>query len=194
MTAGPRVLTRGHAGLQLAADCSVTSWHAHDPAIPQLVSPGSPGSGVGFREVEPHAAWSGDSARTVLSAACGLVEVRDRLVVAAEPVGRAAPGIALVRLVRCLQGPLELVHGTSLGGVSTRVRWQSLNRIAFGYLADWKITVDGGEVGGFDTEVTTRLRADIREWTALTIAVDGHLAADVAECRRLVLGVPAAGN
>lgn len=102
-------------------------------------------------------------------------------------MGRAAPGIALVRLVRCLDGPLDVEHQTSVGPSSQAlVRWRRFNRVAFGHRAGRKVTVDGGDLDVRDMQVTTRLRADVREWAALTVAVDGHLPADVEHCRRLL--------
>lgn len=188
---GLRLLTVGPAELQLAQDCSVVSRRAHDEAVPALVAPAPSPSGISFCDVAPHSSWSGPTARTVLTGACGRIDVRDALVSAAEAVGRAAPGIALVRLVRCLDGPLDVEHRTSIGPSSQAlVRWRPLNRIAFGHLAGRKVTVDGGELDVGDTQVTTRLRADVREWAALTVAVDGHLPADAEHCRRLLLDSP----
>lgn len=184
---GLRLLTVGRAELQLAQDGSVVSWRAHDQQVPDLVPP-EPASGISFCEVAPLSSESGPTARTVLTGSCGRIDVRDALVGASEPVGRAAPGIALLRLVRCLDGPLDLEHRTSIGpSTSALVRWRRLNRVAFGHLAGRKVTVDGGELDVRHTRVRTRLRADVREWAALTVAVDGHLPADVELCRDLLL-------
>lgn len=177
----PRLLLSGRSHLQLDADARVTLWTSHDPGLPPLVSPGSPGSQLGFLDVTPQRAEE-EPVRTVLLASCGTVQVRDRLVAAAEPVGRAAPGVALVRAVSCLDGPPDLTHVVRLARNPAYgdVTWRSLNRIVFGYFADRKVTVDGGEVRWCDGEVTSRLRAKAGAWCILTVAFDGHLPADPA--------------
>jgi hypothetical protein len=177
----PRLLLSGRSRLHLDSDARVTLWTSHDPALPPLVSPGSPGSQLGFLEVTPQRAEE-EPVRTVLLASCGPVQVRDRLVPAAEPVGRAAPGVALARAVNCLDGPLDLTHVVRLVSSPAYgdVTWRSLNRLAFGYFADRKVTVDGGEVMSGDGEVTSRLRAEAGAWCVLTVAFDGHLPADPA--------------
>ncbi len=111
-----------------------------------------------------------------------MLEVCDRLLAAAEPVGRALPGLALVRAVRCLDGPLDLTHQLSLArsGAGTEMRWWSLNRFVFGYFADRKVTVDGGEVSVQQSHVSSRLQADLARWRVMTVAFDGHLPADAA--------------
>lgn len=180
-----RTLVRMGARLCLADDAAVVSWQAHDPAIPHLVRPAQ-GSGIVLERVAPRQVGGGPTARTVVDAPCGVVEVLDALVVAAEPVGRAAPGVALVRLLRCTDGPLDLEQVARIGGKADRVRWTSLNRIAFGHLAGRKVTVDGGELSVQDDLVRTRVRASTGTWVAVTIAVDGHLPADTQACLRTV--------
>ena len=173
------------ARLCLADDAAVVSWHAHDPAIPHLVHPAQ-GSGVFLERVTPRRVGSRPPVSTVVDAACGVVEVLDALVVAAEPVGRAAPGVALVRLLRCTNGPLDVEQVARIGGQADRVRWTSLNRIAFGDLAGRNVTVDGGELSVRDDVVRARVRAPAGTWVALTIAVDGHQPADTQACRALL--------
>jgi len=177
----PRLLRSGRSHLQLDSDARVTLWTSHDPGLPPLVTPGSPGSQLGFLDVTPQCAEE-EPVRTVLLASCGTVQVRDRLLPAAESVGRAAPGVALVRAVSCLDGPLDLKHSVRLvsSPVHGDVTWRSLNRIVFGYFAGRKVTVDGGEVRSGDGEVTSRLRAEAGAWCLLTVAFDGHLPADPA--------------
>lgn len=173
------------ARLCLADDAAVVWWQAHDPAIPDLVRPAE-GSEVFLDSVAPRQVEEGPVMRTVVDAPCGVVEVLDALVVAAEPVGRAAPGVALVRLLRCTDGPLDVVQVARIGGKADRVRWTSLNRIAFGHLAGRKVTVDGGELAVRDDAVRARVRAPAGRWVALTIAVDGHQPADTQSCRALL--------
>lgn len=86
----------------------MTAWTAHDRDLPPLIDPLGSGSGLGFVGVTAERAWQGEPARTRVVSSCGLVEVCDRLVSAAEPVGRASPGVALARAVRCLDRPLDL--------------------------------------------------------------------------------------
>jgi hypothetical protein len=170
-----RVLAHHDVELVLDATAAVRAWRS---AGMTLVGPELPGSVVGFLGVAPRRAGSGSTARTTLTAACGRVEVRDRLE-PAEPVGRGAPGVALVRLVRCLDGPLDVVHRVALAGVgSGPLLWTRLNRLAFGYLDGCKITLDGGEPDVQDLDVLSRLRADAGSWAVLTLAVDGHLPAE----------------
>lgn len=174
-----RLLRCGHSRLQLEPDAGVVLWSAHDPDLPPLVTPDAPGSRLGFLDVGPRHAQPG---LTELLAPCGVVQVRDLLVQADEAVGRAAPGVALVRAVRCLDGPLDLTHVVRLARTSAHVDvvWQSLNRIAFGYFAGRKVTVDGGEVIPRGGHVSARLRAEPGTWCVLTVAFDGHLPADPA--------------
>ncbi len=51
-----RLLLSGRSRLQLDSDARVTLWTSHDPALPPLVSPGSPGSQLGFLGVTPQSA------------------------------------------------------------------------------------------------------------------------------------------
>lgn len=115
-----------------------------------------------------------------------MVEVCDRLLAAAEPVGRALPGVAFVRAVRCLDGALDLTHQLSLArsGAGTQMRWWSLNRFVFGYFADRKLTVDGREVSVQQAQVSSRLQADLGRCSVMTVAFDGHLPADAAALAR----------
>jgi hypothetical protein len=177
-----RLLIHGRSRLRLEVDARVTLWTGHDPDLPALVSPQSPMSGLAFVDVTAQRAWRGLPARTELWASCGRVQVRDQLVRAAEPVGRAEPGVALVRLVRCLDGPLDVTHETRLARTQgdTAIRWWSLNRLVFGYFAGRKFTVDGGDVSGRDEVVFSRLRAGPGAWCVMTVAFDGHLPADAA--------------
>lgn len=179
-----RTLVQLAARLRLADDAAVVSWQAHDPAIPHLVHPAQ-GSGVFLERVTPRQVDDGPVMRTVVDAPCGVVEVLDALVVAAEPVGRAAPGVALVRLLRCTDGRLDVEQVARIGGQADRVRWTPLNRIAFGHLAGRKVTVDGGELCVRDDVVRARVRAPAETWVAVTIAVDGHQPADPQACRAL---------
>ncbi len=181
-TSRSRLLLHGASRLRLAPDARVRAWTAHERDLPPLVDPLACGSGLGFVGVTADLCWRGEPARTRLVSSCGLVEVRDRLVTPAEPVGRASLGVALVRAVRCLDGPLDLTHQLRLApsDAGSGVRWWSLNRVVFGYFADRKVTVDGGEVSVRQAQVSSRLRGDVNRWSVMTVAFDGHLPADEA--------------
>lgn len=172
-TDGLRVLTHAGSILALSSTARVHSWRTEAVS---LVDPELAGTTVELGGVTAASVEHGVPARTLLTAECGTVELLDRLVSAAEAVGRAAPGVALVRLLRCLDGPLDVALQVSVGAPS--VPWTRLNRVAFGYLAGRKVTVDGGELDVRGSLVTSRLRAERGAWTALTVAVDGHLPAE----------------
>ncbi|MBA3618061.1 MAG: hypothetical protein H0W56_00395 [Acidothermales bacterium] len=176
-----RLLRHGGSRLRLEPGASVTAWTGPERDLPPLIDPLTCGSGLSFVGATPDRCWRGDPARTRLLSPCGMVEVCDRLLTAAEPVGRALPGVALVRAVRCLDGPLDLTHQLSLAsGAGTEMRWWSLNRFVFGYFVDRKVTVDGGEVSVQQAQVSSRLQADLGRWSVMTVAFDGHLPADAA--------------
>lgn len=172
-----RVLRQGSSELVLGHDAAVLSWRSLDGALPAMVGPAAPGSVLGFLDVEPCDVPTQHGARTLLRSPSGLVEVVDELVVAAEPVGRAAPGVALVRRVRAVGAVLDVTHRVAPAGIS----WRPLGRAVLGYLDGRKVTVDGGVAEVVDGGVTTRLQADAGTWTALTIAVDGHLPASTVD-------------
>lgn len=128
-----------------------------------------------------------------------MLEVCDRLLAAAEPVGRALPGVALVRAVRCLDGPLDLTYQLSLArsGAGTEMRWCSLNRFVFGYFVDRKLTVDGGEVSVQQAQVclarlgvvqcattwpTVKVREQLREQLRDLVPVHAASRTGVTEC------------
>lgn len=181
-TSRSRLLLHGASRLRLEPDASVTAWTSHERDVPPLIHPLASGSGLGFVGVTADRHWHGEPARTRLVSPCGLVEVCDRLVGAAEPVGRASPGVALVRAARCLDGPLELTHQLRLArsDAGTEAPWWALNRVVVGYFADRKVTVDGGEVSIRQAQVSSRLRSDVNKWSVMTVAFDGHLPADDA--------------
>jgi hypothetical protein len=179
----PRLMIHGRSRLRVEVDAGVTPWTGHDPDLPALVSPQSPTSGLALRDVTAQRAWRGLPARTELLASCGRVQVRDQLLGAAEPVGRARN-----RAWRwpawsgAVDGPLDLTHDLRLartqgcGGVT----WRSLNRFVFGYFAGRKVTVQVGKVSVRDERVSSRLRADPGARCVVTVAFDGHLPADAA--------------
>lgn len=172
-----RVLRRGRSSLALAADGAVVRWRSHDSELPLLVDRGADAdSGAAFRGALPGGGQDGPSAaRTDLRWPGSSVEVQDRLLQAAEPVGRAEPGTALVRLVRCRDAALDVEHELRL---LPELRWFALNGLAMGYLDQRKITVDGGAVEVRGPAVVSRLQAPPQAWVAITVTVDGHLPAD----------------
>lgn len=172
-----RVLRRGRSSLEVAADGAVVRWRSHDAALPLLVDrAASAQSGAAFAGALPGrtgAVAAGLS--TVLHLPDGSVDLLDGLVPATEPVGRAEPGTALVRLLRGRDTALDVVHRLRL--LPQGVTWFRLNGLAMGYLQERKITVDGGAVQLRDAEVQARLQAPAGAWAALTVTVDGHLPA-----------------
>lgn len=174
-----RVLRRGCSSLDVAADGAVVRWQSHDLALPLLVDPAAdiPGGAAfsGAVPVRQDRLRSEASACATLSLRGSVVEVQDWLVAAAEPIGRAQPGTALVRLVRCRDAALDVVHRLRL---SPQLDWFTLNGLAVGYLRERKITVHGGSVRLTGATVDSRLQAPPRAWGAMTVAVDRHLPAD----------------
>lgn len=186
-----RVLSLGRSSLVLAADGAVVRWRSHDPTLPLLLDRATDArSGGTFLSTAPHSGGSRDSplgACTALRSPAGVVEVRDRLVPAAEPVGRAQPGTALVRLVRSQEAPLDVVHRLRL--LPPDPGWFVLNGLAIGYVEERKITVDGGAVTLTGPTVDSRLQAPAGSWAAVTVAVDGHLSADASLLARQLLAL-----
>lgn len=178
-TSRPRRLRHGRSEVLVAPDATVTRWTSHEEGLPPLVAPASSGSGLGFIGVQPDRAWPAVviGARTRVVAACGTVEVWDQLMECAEPVGRAAPGVALARLVRCLDGPLDVTHEVRLAHTSGSLAWRPLNGVAVGYVSDRKVTVDGGDTEMVGADVRSRLISGVGVWTVLIVAFDGHLPA-----------------
>jgi hypothetical protein len=174
-----RVLRWGCSSLDVAPAGAVVRWQSHDPALPLLVDRSADvRSGATFPAAVPVAqdrGCSGARACTTLRLIGSVVEVQDWLVAATEPVGRTQPGTALVRLVRCLDGALDVVHRLRL---SPQLDWFPLNGLAVGYLQERKITVDGGASRLTVATVHSRLQAPPHAWAALTVAVDGHLPAN----------------
>jgi hypothetical protein len=174
-----RVLGPGCSSVDIAADGAVVRWQSHDPALPLLIDPAAdiPGGAAfpGAVPVRQDCPRSGAGACTTLRLRASVLEVQDWLVATAEPVGRGQPGTALIRLVRCLDAALDVVHRLRL---SPQLDWFSLNGLGVGYLRGCKITVDGGSVRLTGASVDSRLQAPPGAWAAVTVAVDGHLPAD----------------
>lgn len=171
-----RVLRRGHASLSVGRDGAVVRWRSHDPALPLLVDrEADVDSSAAFRGARGRSSQEACGAPAVLRWADTSVELHDRLVEAAEPVGRAEPGTALVRLLRCPDAVLDVEHELRL---LPQLRWSTLNGLAIGYLDQRKITVDGGAVEVRGRTVVSHLHAPPQAWAAITVTVDGHLPAD----------------
>lgn len=186
-----RVLRLGRSSLVLAADGAVVRWRSHDATLPLLLDRATDArSTAAFLGTAPHTAAGEDSAPgacTALRSPAGVVEVRDWLVPAAEPVGRAQPGTALVRLVRSQDAPLDVVHRLRL--LAPDPGWFAMNGLAIGYVGERKITVDGGAVALAGPSVDSRLRAAAGSWAVVTVAVDGHLPADAGRLARQLLAL-----
>jgi hypothetical protein len=180
-----RVLLRGCSSVDVAADGAIARWQSHDPALPLLIDPAADiPEGAAFPGAVPvrqDRARTGASACTTLRLRASVLEVQDWLVATAEPVGRGQPGTALIRLVRCLDAALDVVHRLRL---SPQLAWFTQNGLAVGYLRGCKITVDGSSVRLTGASVHSRLQAPPGVRAAVTVAVDGHLPADTDQLVR----------
>lgn len=183
---GHRLVGDGGSAFLLRPDAEVDWWCAPDfdsaPLCWSLLD--RAGGAARFRDVryssrstEP----AGRTARTVLMAGCGRVEVWDGLLLAPESGGQATDmaGPALVRLVRALDGPLDITHEVSVGGFTGPLaRWAVSGDVARAQVGEHGVAVAGGAVRVEDGVATTRLSAPQRRWCAVVVAVDGALAAD----------------
>ncbi len=84
-------------------------------------------------------------------------------------------GSALVRLVRCVTGPLYVTHALSLGGFDASVaRWSGATAL----LQQGQVTVTGGRAELHGQVMRSRLCAPQGTWAALVIAFGSPRAAD----------------
>ena len=110
-------------------------------------------------EVERSQAPAGPVVRTVLRRSGTVIECRDALVEE-----------GLVRLVRCLDGELEINHELALGGFDRP--WGDWHGVGYCRLDGGVVAVTGGVSSADGRWLTTRLRAPRGGWAALVIAVD----------------------
>jgi len=119
---------------------------------------------------------AGPTARTVLRADGGRIETVDGLLHA------GARTCALVRLVRAVDRPVQLVHELGLGGFDAPwVTWNGRSAA----VANHEYLVLGGVLDppgdGPGPMVRARVTAEVGRWAALVIVVDGALTDDADE-------------
>ena len=177
-----RLLGDGRSSALVTPDATIDWWCA--PALdspPLLWSLLDPGGGKawwpGTRRVDGEGRPAGSTTRTTLSLGRTRIEVRDALLPVAEG------GSALVRLVRSLDGPLEVTHQISLGGFDGQaVAWSGPHEVVGGVggdVAGVAVFVTGGRTTvGDDGTVTTWLDLDDR-WSATVVSCAQPVAADV---------------
>ena len=161
-----RVLADGRSAALVRRDGEVDWWCLPGfdgaPALWTLLDPDGAcarWTGVGLVEADPVPA--APSLRTVLRTADGRVECRDGLV----------DGV-LVRLVRALDGDLDLVHELALGGFDEpRTTWT-------GSRSDAAVVRTAGTVEQDGDLVRHRLTAARHEWAALQVVPTGATALD----------------
>jgi len=129
----------------------------------------------GVRYAAGSDAPAGPTARTVLVAGCGRVEVRDGL------LERPGHGPALVRLVRGCDGDLDLVHEVSVGGFDAdRGRWE-LGVVARAAAGAQRVSVHGGQHTAVGGVLRSRLVAPRGQCRALVIGVGDQLPRPAAD-------------
>jgi GH15 family glucan-1,4-alpha-glucosidase len=101
------------------------------PRLWSLLDPdGARARFVGVRPVDRRDEPAGPTALTCVRADCGLVEVWDALV-----------EDRLVRLVRCLDGPLDIVHRANLGGFDGPWLWPGGDTVLTAPAGEWAALV-----------------------------------------------------
>ncbi|MFN2452073.1 MAG: glycoside hydrolase family 15 protein, partial [Candidatus Dormibacteria bacterium] len=91
-------------------------------------------------------------------------------------------GSALIRMVRCLDGPLDITHELGLGGFDAPwARWQTTDRGHIARVPVADLHVHGGEtiLDGERRWLRSRLGAATAEWTALVISSTPERSLDI---------------
>ena len=172
---GHRLIGDGRSAFLLRPDAEIDWWCAPDfdsaPLCWSLLD--RAGGAARFRDVryssrstEP----AGRTARTLLMAGCGRVEVWDGLLPAPQSGGEATDmaGPVLVRLVRALDGPLKITHEVSVGGFTEPpARWAVSGNAAYAEVGEHRVAVTGGAVGVEGVVATSLLSAPQRRWCAV---------------------------
>ncbi|HEV7721081.1 MAG TPA: glycoside hydrolase family 15 protein [Iamia sp.] len=164
-----RLLGDGRSMALVQPNGTVDWWSAPEPDSPPLLwslldLDGASASFVGAHVLDVPGVVAGPTLMTLLRVGTARVELWDGLVAGDD-------GPALVRLVRCLDADLDIVHHLDLGGFDQpTATWDG--RIAT--LDSCTLVVTGGHDEG---DGDTRLRARRATWAALTIAVGGPVEA-----------------
>ncbi len=171
-----RVLGDGRSSALLTPGAEVDWWCAPSldspPVLWSLLDPGGARAGwPGARLVEAAAEPAGPSTRTTLALGRTRIEVWDGLL----PI--SGDGSALVRLVRTLDEPVEVVHELTAGGFDGPVgRWSN----TAARLADVEVHLTGGRIAiGPDGVATTRLLVTT-DWTPVVVSCGQPVGADPA--------------
>ena len=174
-----RLLSDGRSTALVRPDGHIDWWCApamdSEPVLWSLLD--ANGSAARWLGVEA-ASWSDDPAPTVAES---VLRHRGQQFSCRDALVRSEPGVALVRLVRSAEGPLELEHELSIGGfVGKPAHWTteaggaSRARVTDGV----DVVVHGGQSCADGTVLRTTVRAATGQWAALVIAVNTELEAD----------------
>jgi hypothetical protein len=164
--AAHRLVSNGRSAALVRPDAEVDWWCAPDfDAAPLAWSLLDPDGGSArwrcTRTVVSDDGPAGPSTRTTIRTDGGRVECRDGL------VDVAGGGVALVRLVRALDGPTEVVHELGLGGLDVPwVRWAR----GRGVTGDVTVQVVGPPGAPEDGWLVTTVTADA-SWRGLAVVV-----------------------
>jgi len=161
-----RLLGDGRSAALLRPDTEINWWCVpaldSPPVLWSLLDPGGTRavwSGGEAVAVDPKPA--GQTALTTIRRGSAMLECWDAL------LPQADQGSALVRLVRCLTGPLDATHHLSLGGFDAPPAWW---RGETAVLAHGEVAVTGGRAELAGHTLSSRLCAPKAAWAALVIA------------------------
>lgn len=173
-----RLLSDGRATALLRPDGEVDWWCAPDvdspPVLWSLLDP----AGAAARWVGARMAWrsqepAGPTARTVLVTDESRIECWDGLLPGEDGA------TALVRLVRALDRPADVVHWTGVGGFDRPWGEWSATDPPAARLLDATIFVTGGSSLPAEGGLCTRLRAERGVWSAAVVSVHAPVPPDV---------------
>jgi hypothetical protein len=181
-----RLVGNGRTVLLLRPDAHIDWWCA--PAFDSaplcwslLDAGGGAARFVGARYASASSDPAGRTARTQLQSGGGRIEVWDALL--PTPGEGDDDGVALVRLVRGLDGDLDVTHELALGGFGVpRRAWSLHGGHATSDVGKHGVRAAGGthSLGG-DGALLSRLVAPTGAWAALVVSVDGDLPGGLGE-------------
>ncbi|PZS36819.1 MAG: hypothetical protein DLM58_00830 [Pseudonocardiales bacterium] len=169
-----RLLGDGRSAALLRPDSEINWWCVPEldspPVLWSLLDPaGARAVWCDLEAVSVDPRPAGQTALTTVRCGPAMLECWDALL----PNGDG--GSALVRLVRCVTGPLEVTHALSLGGFDAPVaRWDGATAV----LQQGPVTVTGGTAELHGQVMCSRVCAPQGTWAALVIAFGSAHAAD----------------
>lgn len=170
-----RLLGGGRSAALILPDASIDWWCAPSfdspPLLWWLLDPG--GAAARWRGARPlhrHQRPAGPSARTTIEIEGRRLECWDGLV-----DDEQGCGTVLIRLVRALDEPVEVVHELSVGGFDTEAGSWNDGRAVVGSAA---IAVAGGVSARGGAILTTAITAEIGRWRGFCVGVDEDPVAD----------------